>query len=64
MLFRSKIFTITVDDCISNDGMIVSLVEKLSSELLLDGSIFYIRCCDHILKSYCDGWVGGDKRCN
>ena len=46
-----KLSTITVDNCLSNDGMIDILSEKLSSigSLVLHGKIFHIRCATHIL---------------
>ena len=46
-----ELFTITVDNCLSNDGMIDILLEKLSSSgsLLLSGKIFHMRCATHVL---------------
>ena len=46
-----ELFTITVDNCLSNDGMIDILSEKLSSSgsLLLNGKIFHMRCAAHVL---------------
>ena len=41
-----KLSTITMDNCLSNDGMIDILLEKFSSSgsLLLSGKIFHMRC--------------------
>ena len=46
-----KISTIIVDNCLSNDGMIDILLEKLlsSGSLLLNGKIFHMWCATHVL---------------
>ena len=46
-----KIYTITMDNCSSNDGMIDILLEKLSStgSLVFHGKIFHMRCAAHVL---------------
>ncbi|KAL6335030.1 hypothetical protein AAG906_025817 [Vitis piasezkii] len=46
-----KLSTITMDNCLSNDGMIDILSEKLSSSgsLLLNGKIFHMRYAAHVL---------------
>ena len=46
---ETKISTIMVDNCNSNDGMISIISSKLSTELLLDGKFLHMRCCAHIL---------------
>ncbi|WOL07995.1 zinc finger BED domain-containing protein RICESLEEPER 1-like [Canna indica] len=46
---ETKMSTITVDNCSSNDGMIRLVQEKLSNELLLQGKFLHMRCCAHIL---------------
>ena len=45
-----KLFTITVDNCSTNDTMIRLLLNKLyTSSLMLDRSILHMRCAAHIL---------------
>ena len=45
-----KLSSITVDNCSTNKQMITSLLEKLnSSDLILNGTLFHMRCCAHIL---------------
>ncbi|WJZ82843.1 hypothetical protein VitviT2T_002568 [Vitis vinifera] len=46
-----KVSTVTVDNCLSNDGMVNILVEKLSlsDSLLLNGKISHMRCAAHVL---------------
>ncbi|KAF2308679.1 hypothetical protein GH714_012224 [Hevea brasiliensis] len=45
---ETKISTITVDNCSTNDGMISIILEKLYGDLLYDGAILNMRCCAHI----------------
>ncbi|KAF7822111.1 putative AC transposase [Senna tora] len=45
-----KLPTITLDNCSTNDSLVSSLLVKLdSSSLILDGQLFHMRCCAHIL---------------
>ncbi|TXG73028.1 hypothetical protein EZV62_001607 [Acer yangbiense] len=45
-----KLSSITVDNCSTNKQMIPSLLEKLNnSDLILNGTLFHMRCCAHIL---------------
>ncbi|KAF7802430.1 zinc finger BED domain-containing protein RICESLEEPER 2-like [Senna tora] len=45
-----KLSTINLDNCSTNDSLINSLLMKLdTSSLLLDGQLFHMRCCAHIL---------------
>ncbi|KAF7832271.1 zinc finger BED domain-containing protein RICESLEEPER 2-like [Senna tora] len=45
-----KLSTITLDNCSTNDSLVSSLLVKLdSSSLILDGQLFHMRCCAHIL---------------
>ncbi|KAI5312626.1 hypothetical protein L3X38_041799 [Prunus dulcis] len=45
-----KLSTLTVDNCSTNDSMIAIVVDKIcSSSLMLDGRLFHMRCCAHIL---------------
>ena len=45
-----KLSTFTIDNCNTNDAMISIVKDKLSSrELLLDGKLFHMHCCAHIL---------------
>ncbi|XP_024196349.1 zinc finger BED domain-containing protein RICESLEEPER 2-like [Rosa chinensis] len=45
-----KLSTLTVDNCTTNDAMIDKILGKIdSSSLLLDGDLFHMRCCAHIL---------------
>ncbi|KAF2301834.1 hypothetical protein GH714_029736 [Hevea brasiliensis] len=46
---ETKISTITVDNCSTNDGLIFIVLEKLYGDLLCDGTILHMRCCAHIL---------------
>lgn len=46
----SKLSTITLDNCSTNDSMIRKIKDKLSLECLIrDGSLLHMRCCAHIL---------------
>lgn len=46
----SKLSTLTVDNCTTNDAMIDILLEKISSSSLsLNGDLFHMRCAAHIL---------------
>ncbi|KAF1870898.1 hypothetical protein Lal_00030209 [Lupinus albus] len=46
----TKISTITLDNCSSNDAMIPKIKDKLRlGNLLRDGSLLHMRCCAHIL---------------
>nr|KYP56624.1 Putative AC transposase [Cajanus cajan] len=46
----TKLSTITLDNCSTNDAMIEKIKDKLQlSTLLRDGSLFHMRCCAHIL---------------
>ncbi|CAJ2637459.1 unnamed protein product [Trifolium pratense] len=46
----SKLCTITVDNCSTNDSMIKKIKNKLPLESLIsDGSLLHMRCCAHIL---------------
>ncbi|KAK3229643.1 hypothetical protein Dsin_001524 [Dipteronia sinensis] len=45
-----KLSAISVDNCSTNKQMITSLIEKLnSSDLILNETLFHMRCCAHIL---------------
>ena len=45
-----KLSTVTLDNCTTNDSLVNSLLMKLdTSSLLLDGQLFHMRCCAHIL---------------
>ena len=44
-----KLSSITVNNCSTNDSMINMLVDSLSGHLILDGSLFHMWCCAHIL---------------
>ena len=45
-----KLSTITLDNCNTNDCVIGMLLNKLDcSTLMLDGQLFHMRCCAHIL---------------
>ncbi|KAF7811903.1 zinc finger BED domain-containing protein RICESLEEPER 2-like [Senna tora] len=45
-----KLSTINLDNCSTNDSLINLLLMKLdTSSLLLDGQLFHMRCCAHIL---------------
>ncbi|KAG6480334.1 hypothetical protein ZIOFF_063834 [Zingiber officinale] len=45
-----KLSTLTVDNCTTNDAMIELILDKLPpSSLILDGKLFHMRCCAHIL---------------
>ncbi|XP_019155896.1 PREDICTED: zinc finger BED domain-containing protein RICESLEEPER 1-like [Ipomoea nil] len=48
---ENKIFSVTVDNASYNDSCVRSLKENmsLSSKLVLDGQLFHVRCCAHIL---------------
>ncbi|XP_019178988.1 PREDICTED: zinc finger BED domain-containing protein RICESLEEPER 2-like [Ipomoea nil] len=48
---ENKIFSVTVDNASYNDSYVRSLKENmsLSSKLVLDGQLFHVRCCAHIL---------------
>ncbi|XP_059627674.1 zinc finger BED domain-containing protein RICESLEEPER 2-like [Cornus florida] len=48
--FDRNVSTITLDNCITNDAIIDSNLDKVdSSTFLLDGKILHMRCCAHIL---------------
>ncbi|XP_042432585.1 zinc finger BED domain-containing protein RICESLEEPER 2-like [Zingiber officinale] len=48
-LYR-KLSTLTVDNCTTNDAMIELILDKLPpSSLILEGKLFHMRCCAHIL---------------
>ncbi|XP_074557014.1 zinc finger BED domain-containing protein RICESLEEPER 2-like [Curcuma longa] len=45
-----KLSTLTVDNCTTNDAMIEFILDKLPpSSLILEGKLFHMRCCAHIL---------------
>lgn len=45
-----KLSTITLDNCSTNDALVGMLLNKLDcSSLMLDGQLFHMRCCAHIL---------------
>ncbi|XP_038679444.1 zinc finger BED domain-containing protein RICESLEEPER 2-like [Tripterygium wilfordii] len=45
-----KLSTLTLDNCSTNDAIIEKLLGKLDAcSLILDGRIFHMRCCAHIL---------------
>ncbi|XP_077249073.1 zinc finger BED domain-containing protein RICESLEEPER 1-like [Tasmannia lanceolata] len=45
-----KLSTLTVDNCTTNDALIDDLLIKLPrNRLMLDGTLFHMRCCAHIL---------------
>ncbi|KZV22165.1 hypothetical protein F511_33795 [Dorcoceras hygrometricum] len=45
-----KLSTLTVDNCTTNDAMIECILDKLHpSSLILEGKLFHMRCCAHIL---------------
>ena len=46
---ETKLFTITMDNYSTNDGMIIMILEKLTNHCCLDGRIHHMRCCAHIL---------------
>lgn len=42
--------TLTLDNCTTNDVMVDIVLDKISPSLLmLDGKVFHMRCCAHIL---------------
>lgn len=44
----TRLSTITVDNCTTNDAMIEKVKSKLNpSHLLNDGSVLHMRCCVH-----------------
>ncbi|XP_073221462.1 zinc finger BED domain-containing protein RICESLEEPER 2-like [Cicer arietinum] len=46
----TKLFTITLDNCSTNDAMIENIKNKLQlNTLLKDGALLHMRCCAHIL---------------
>ncbi|XP_058775706.1 zinc finger BED domain-containing protein RICESLEEPER 1-like [Vicia villosa] len=46
----SKLCTVTLDNCSTNDSMIRKIKDKLSLEsLIMDGSLLHMCCCAHIL---------------
>ena len=46
----TKLSTITLDNCSTNDVAMDKIKEKLHlSTLLRDGSLLHMRCCAHIL---------------
>ena len=45
-----KLSTLTLDNCTTNDAMVDIVLDKISPSLLmLDGKVFHMRCCAHIL---------------
>nr|KAJ0211862.1 hypothetical protein LSAT_V11C400212290 [Lactuca sativa] len=45
-----KVSTLTVDNCTTNDAIIMILLEKLPlKSLMMNGDLFHMRCCAHIL---------------
>ena len=46
---ETKLSTITMDNCNTNDGMITIILEKLANHCCLNGRILHMRCCAHIL---------------
>ncbi|BBG99360.1 hypothetical protein Prudu_009025, partial [Prunus dulcis] len=45
-----KLSTLTMDNCSTNDSMIVIVLDKICyTSLILDGCLFHMRCCAHIL---------------
>ncbi|KAG6516028.1 hypothetical protein ZIOFF_026475 [Zingiber officinale] len=45
-----KLSILTVDNCTTNDAMIELILDKLPpSSLILEGKLFHMRCCAHIL---------------
>ena len=48
---EKKLFSITLDNASANDTCVGYLKENLTSnnDLLLDGTLFHVRCCAHIL---------------
>lgn len=45
-----KLSCLTIDNCTTNDAMIMNLLEKLDcSSLIASGSLFHMRCTTHIL---------------
>ena len=46
---ETKLSTIIMDNCTSNDGMLSIIVDKLRLSLLLEGKLVHMRCCAHIL---------------
>ena len=50
MYIDRKLSTLTLDNCTTNDAMVDIVLDKISPSLLmLDGKVFHIRCCAHIL---------------
>lgn len=54
---ENKIFSVFVDNASYNDSCLRYLKDdlSLSSELILDGSLFHVRCCAHILNLLVQG---------
>ena len=44
-----KLCSLTVDNATTDDAMVDILLDKLSNSLLLNGRLFHMRCCAHIL---------------
>jgi hypothetical protein len=45
-----KISTVTLDNCTTNDVVILALVRRIGkTKLLNDGKVLHMRCCAHIL---------------
>ena len=45
-----KLSVVTIDNCSTNDAMIVNLTLKLrKDDLILHGRVLHMRCCAHIL---------------
>lgn len=46
----SKLLTLTVDNCTTYDAMINIVLSRLCTRsLVLNGELFHMRCCAHIL---------------
>nr|KAJ0216565.1 hypothetical protein LSAT_V11C300137950 [Lactuca sativa] len=48
--FDTKLSTLTLDNCSTNDAIVDKLLGTLTtSSLILKGKIFHMRCCEHII---------------
>lgn len=48
--YYRKLSTLTVDNCSTNDSMIAIVLDKICyTSLILDGCLFHMCCCTHIL---------------
>ena len=56
---ENKVYTISVDNALSNDVAIKVLKEnfEVSGKLLCGGKLFHVRCCAHILELDCSRWT-------